>query len=312
MASYFEAHDNLIRELTTQWGTSLKRLLEEKHLYQRVSFNGREISEKIYSSIAHASAPETKIGKDRFSNEAPAILEAPLVVYTEQSIITEIQSGIQELRPTLLLSNVKLFCSVCDRREAFVPVVFREISADRNGNRNPQFKHLQVFHLSFECQGCKGIPETFLIKREGFSLWLEGRSPFETVEVPAFIPKKEAKFFRDAMVAMHGGKPLAALFYLRTFLEQFARRVTGIIGRETGEKIMEAYGTSIPVDLRDRTPSLREWYDKLSEAVHGAKEDEALFEEARLAVEKHFEVRKVFNLPEQLPHSSAAKETSGA
>jgi hypothetical protein len=41
----------------------------------------------------------------------------------------------------------------------------------------------------------------------------------EYVDVPNHIPKQERDLFRDAMIAVHGGKALAGLFYLRTFIE---------------------------------------------------------------------------------------------
>ena len=52
----------------------------------------------------------------------------------------------------------------------------------------------------------------------------------EQVILPSFIPKHEKHLFRDAVIAYQAGKFLAAVFYLRTFIEQFARRVAGIQG----------------------------------------------------------------------------------
>jgi hypothetical protein len=43
-------------------------------------------------------------------------------------------------------------------------------------------------------------------------------------------------------------------------------------------------------------PSLGEWYEKLSEALHSAKEDSELFESAREKIEKHFDIRRVHDL----------------
>jgi len=235
-----------------------------------------------------------------FEREYEALLAEPIMAGAEQVSFQDVGTGNIDLRPTLLLHNVRLVCSVCNSREAFAPVGSSDVSADRSGNHTKGFKNVQVFSIAYQCQVCKEIPETFLVRWEGLSLKLEGRSPFETLDIPPQIPKKEAKFYRDAVVAMHGGKTLAALFYLRTFLEQFARRVTGIAGRETGENIMEAYGTSIPENLRGSIPSMREWYGKLSEAVHGAREDATLFESAREAIDQHFDVRRVFKIPEKM------------
>lgn len=46
-------------------------------------------------------------------------------------------------------------------------------------------------------------------------------------------------------------------------------------------------------------PSLRSWYGRLSEALHAAKEDEALLAEARANIEQHFDIRRVFKIPER-------------
>jgi hypothetical protein len=45
-------------------------------------------------------------------------------------------------------------------------------------------------------------------------------------------------------------------------------------------------------------PSLAEWYDKLSVALHSAKADEDLFKNAQEKIEKHFEIRKAMTIPE--------------
>jgi hypothetical protein len=122
----------------------------------------------------------------------------------------------------------------------------------------------------------------------------------EYVEVPNYIPKSERDLFRDALIAVHGGKTLAGFFYLRTFIEQFARRLIGETGRRFGDELMEEYGKTLPPDQRDMMPSLREWYGRLSESIHLAKADEVVFEKARDAIEQHFDMRRVFRIPEEV------------
>jgi hypothetical protein len=158
-----------------------------------------------------------------------------------------------------------------------------------------------LFALLLQCQRCTGKPEAVLIRREGWRLSLHGRSPMEYVEVPKYIPKQERHLFRDAIIAGHSGKTLAGLFYLRTFIEQFARRVTGETGRRPGNEIMEDYGKTLPERHRGSMPSLREWYERLSEPIHAAKDDEKLFEEAKEAIELHFDIRRVFKIPDLQP-----------
>jgi hypothetical protein len=105
--------------------------------------------------------------------------------------------------------------------------------------------------------------------------------------------------YGDGLIAQQSGKVLAGLFYLRTFIEQFARRQTELWGRSTGDEIMKAYNETLPQDLSSRMPSLREWYDKLSGALHDAREDNELFEQAVRAINEHFDMRRVAKIPEK-------------
>lgn len=137
---------------------------------------------------------------------------------------------------------------------------------------------------------------------------LHGRSPMETLELPVQIPKPELKFYRDALIAYNTGKILAALFYLRTFIEQFGRRITGKTGKVTGDEIFDAYADTLPPHLKAQMPSLREWYDKISEPIHSATEDAGLFETAKTEIEKHFDIRRVFDIPETAPARAVETE----
>ena len=108
---------------------------------------------------------------------------------------------------------------------------------------------------------------------------------------------RERDHFRDALIAVHGGKPSAGLFYLRMFMELFARRATGETGKCYGEELMEAYYKDpAPPEHRGSLPNFKEWYGKLSEPVHTGKADEALFEEAREALDRHFDMRRLFKI----------------
>lgn len=153
-----------------------------------------------------------------------------------------------------------------------------------------------MFFLVYQCQRCQGEPEGFLVRRKDWTFMLEGRSPIEIIEVPNFVPKGQAHFVRDAIVARNSGKILAALFYLRTFIEQFARAKTGNQKRDPGDQVMDEYSATLPDKLRDQMPSLKEWYGKLSDAVHAARADADFFDEALPPILKHFEIRKVFEI----------------
>jgi hypothetical protein len=64
---------------------------------------------------------------------------------------------------------------------------------------------------------------------------------------------------------------------------------------------MEEYSQTLPDPMRSTMPSLKEWYCKLSEPVHSGVPNEKLFEEARDAIERHFDIRRVYKIPETKP-----------
>jgi hypothetical protein len=271
----------------------LKNLLENKHLYQHVTINAGEI---LKQQIEAEEKPNLKT--DLFKWSADELPKARFILLHQQQQLNGL---------SLVLSNVSLVCRNCGRREAFAPVWSADVSSPfvSGGRQITLPDGFQIFFLAYQCQRCFGKPEGFVVRREGWTLGLHGRSPIELVEVPPYLQKPESWLYRDAVVAFNSGKVLAALFYLRTLIEQFARRLTGTAGRATGEDILDAYYKLLPPEHKDHMPSLREWYDKLSEALHSARPDAALFEAAKPAIENHFEIRKVFNMPEPKPAEEA-------
>lgn len=103
--------------------------------------------------------------------------------------------------------------------------------------------------------------------------------------------------YQIGLVSFKSGKVLSAYFYLRTFIEQFARRITVINDKTTGTEIMDKYAKTAPEKIRGDMPSLKEWYDKLSEKLHGAIEDADTFTCAVAEINRHFEFRKLYKLP---------------
>jgi hypothetical protein len=235
---------SLTVSLSARAGEQLKSLLETKHLYQKVSINAGEEVERIFAEVVGGH-------REVFRNEAGKRLRENLVLSTTQLYIASRDGGVAASL-ALQVDNVKVFCAQCDRREAFSPIHYYDVANElvkrhSHGGSSPlPPPGFQLFVLIYLCQGCKKTFQGFIVRRQNWDLILEGRSPMEQVEVPAFIPRRERRLFRDAMIAIHGGKPLAALFYLRAFTEQFARRVTGLTGKVTGEAIMTAYNETLP------------------------------------------------------------------
>jgi hypothetical protein len=275
----------------------LKVLLETKHIYQKVSIQPETIISSLMKNVVQAQQANHSSTIQKGLQQKFDLTETP----------TFIEANVLQL--FIPVRNVKLFCQKCDAREAFKPILYSDVTFELLSKHNTQrvmrtetFKILystdfQLFVLVFQCQRCEFIPTVFIVKREGTDLMLEGRSPIEYVELPKFIPKEERKWFRDGVIAFQSGKVLAALFYMRTFIEQFARRKTGTLGdKKTGDEILTAYAATIPLNLRETMPSLAEWYDKLSAVIHTATEDAALFGAAREKIEEHFDIRRVHKL----------------
>jgi hypothetical protein len=162
--------------------------------------------------------------------------------------------------------------------------------------------------LEYTCQSCKQTPEVFLVRRRGVKLTNEGRSPIEHVEVPAFIPKPVRRFFSGAVVAHQSGQTLAALFLLRTVIEQWARAATESV-KVQADQVLDDYMLTLPEDFRARFPSLRALYGELSVDMHAATGSSGLFSRAVTEICEHFDARRLFKLHIETP--GATKSAAG-
>lgn len=286
---YFPEHgqQRLREQLGDEITRQLKILLEEKHLYQKVTVEAERIASAIGKNVTGS--------KNDWQRMAHSVLADPVI--PGQSNAPSVQ---------ITFPVARLFCSPCDERTVFKPIWYKDTTIETwsilKQTASPKFgaREGQLFVVAYQCQHCQAIPEGFLIRKEGWRFSLDGRSPMEEVQVPAYIPKKEKNLYRDALISRFAGKYLASVFYLRSFVEQFARRQTQLSGRENGDEIMEAYAAKLPVDKRDHMPSLREWYGKLSVPIHSADEAaaETLFDTAREEIDRHFDIRRVFKIAE--------------
>ncbi len=296
-----EGMDYVTAVLSSIAGERLKQLLEEKHLYQHVVIEDSVLLEME----PHVTAPE----RARFQAGVKQHFGENLQFIPFEGQLSE-GERVSSLHPelTLIVTSVKVYCPKCDSAEVSNPAWYAEIN-NLIKNRAERDKiplrynagNTQTFVLAYECQRCRAQLQSFIVRREGWKLYLHGRSPMEHIEVPKYIPKPESHLYRDAVIAFNTGKHLAGLFYLRSFIEQFARRLTGISGKETGDTIMDAYNETLPVAQCAQMPSLREWYDKLSEPIHAARDDEDVFKQGREEIERHLDIRRVFKIPEAPP-----------
>ena len=132
------------------------------------------------------------------------------------------------------------------------------------------------------------------MRRIGRKITLVGRSEFEEVKVPQYIPKAQHGFYSQAVIAFQSNQVLAALFLLRTLVEQHMRAATGS-NELRGDELCEKYASKQDKDLNSKFPSLRVVYGNLSDALHRADSDEALFRSELKNVCLHFEAKELFD-----------------
>ncbi len=304
-----QAFAKFVEEHNECWSAGLKLLLEEKHLYQKVEIR-----------IEHV----LKSARDDVSPSYESQLLQRIGVFLKQRLYPTTDAGTQldgspVLNAFLLVPNVKLYCRKCKSAEVYTSVYASEVSNELSKPRGPSSKvgrtlsaYYQVFFLALQCQRCQGDPECFLVRRRDQGLVFEGRSPFEHIELPSYIPEAERSLFRDAVISHQAGKTLAGLFYLRTFLEQYARRQTGVSDRISGDELLERYGKLLPASIREEIPSLRLWYERLSTAIHQASADGDLFVSAEEEIDRHFDMRRLFKLPDCTPEKvSSGSQNNG-
>lgn len=269
---------------------AFRNLLESKHLYQSIQIDTSREDVPTFSEA-------TGISKAALLHEWASLhngmwlLTDPLRPDDPQLAFA--LSKYVQFRPP----DIKLFCTTCDRVEAFNLTTCEDFMARGRAINEPvqsQQSVVQVFVLSYLCQSCKSVPEVFTVRREGLKVTLSGRTPIEHVDVHKAIPKSIAKFFSGAIVAHQSGQTLAANFLMRTLIEQFAYLQSA--KSKTAEDAIEKYMDNLPEDFKSRFPSFRDMYAILSEDIHTAKGSPKVFDETKSNLVKHFEARLLVEL----------------
>jgi len=286
---------------------NFRELLEKKHLYQNYNLDQGTIDAEIEKEIVEAPKEMAEELRGLYRN----ILDRGWnIMGKPQPMAQAIPNDdklLSQLPVIFILPTMKVYCSTCNRQEAFNPVFaesllekawvdyeLKEVPA-HDGEKSSPGKTVQVFALGFQCQSCKGLSEFFLIRREGLKLMLHGRSPMEHVVVPSFIPRSVRQYYGRAIVAFQSGETLAAIFLLRVLIEQYARDKSNDKDSKV-EPLIDEYMAGLPDDFKARFPSLREYWEKLSIAIHTANESEELFQEACSKIERHFDAKRLFEI----------------
>jgi hypothetical protein len=279
----------------------LRLLFEAKHLYQNVKVElpdlnvaQKELKEFLGKSIKDYPGSDDPIN---FFSISPSNIEWTINNPGRRRLpmgtpIENTDVSIEFTPPT-----VKLFCGNCKRVEAFNFQYGQDLLKEFIGVRgfSEPIKE-QVFSFAYQCQSCKSTPEIFVVRRDSLKLIQSGRTPIEEVELPAFLPKDQKKFFSDAVVAFNSGQIPAGKFLLRTFIEQYIRDFTKDKTSLNIDELFEKYGASLPSDFKQRFPSLAKIYSLLSTDIHSADSTIDLFIQTQKDIQEHFEAKKVFKI----------------
>lgn len=278
---------DLIEEAVKQ---AFKDLIEEKHLYQRVSLDSEYLKEG--ENVLVAEAEEAYAGDPHSLgkvNEYREELKENIDSYRNdewQIKSQDISQGLAVRNPRFSLPTVKIYCAghKCKEKQTYLP----------DTDRSYHSEYTYQYTLHYKCSYCNS-KVVLLISRRSSDLILCGRYPMERVICPKYIPKDFAKYYSDSVVAYNSGQILPAIFMLRVFIEQYMRSITGIDDKTTGDTIADAYAETLDTSLKGKCPSLKKAYDNLSMLMHNAKADARGYEAEREDIESHFEQLEVHN-----------------
>lgn len=301
----------------------ITELLERKHLYQSVSLDREIINQKMLEIEQKKFAANEEQEDWEIINQSHPIdgLEARKAEWRDQmnriiaylltnawgmevetcvnpsDAITRRESARERNSWQLMvLPLIKITCNHC---QSILPAhisgcieTWAEVPTYNPQGEAPSETFLQIFSFPYQCQSCRGEPIVFIVRREGLKLTLVGRSQFEKVTAPDSIPKPERRFYSEAIIAINAGRVLAGLFFLRTILEQYMRRVLKLstTERRTGDELGDAYAKLLDDEFPKKYKTLKTIYADLSEDIHAAAGDQSLFADSAKHIQKHFDL----------------------
>jgi hypothetical protein len=265
-------------------------LLEEKHLYQSIDV-------PMPTEIALLAK---KANRDKLEDSLVNYFDGPWHLHHPATPAPQDPDFKSLGFFSAPIPFIKTHCTECKAVYPFSPMsAIDQFRADPTQGvplMNSIGQVVQTFALTFLCQGCRRLPEVFLVRRVGPKLTLSGRAPIEHVNVPKVIPEAAKVYVSGGIVAHQSRQTLAGLFLLRTSIEQWIRSLGA--KHEKADQAIEWYMSTLPDDFKSWVPSLREIYGALSEAIHKADGSAELFEKTNADIERHFDARRVRGLPD--------------
>ncbi len=276
---------------------SVKRLLEEKHLYQEQAVVFPDVNVIFDKLGEHINLHPIQIrGVLNYVYKESVDLEwkvQPPTGQREVGVYTRSDSDLAIVAIDFAPPTVRTYCQVCNSIEPFNFVHSTDFLKDFR--RSPiEIKTEQVFLFAYQCQGCKTAPEIYMVKRFKMKLSLCGRTPAEQVLIPLYIPKPLRKYYSDALVSFYSGQTLAGSYLLRNFIEQVIRGTSiDPIAKDMDELFIE-YADKLPEDFKARFPSLQRIYYELAAYQENSSGADDLFQLAKEKIDLHFEARRLF------------------
>lgn len=291
MTTVSEEIQNYSKQFNSIISKAIKNLIEEKHHYQSFSIDFEPVLSSMPKERAN-SYPSTNFFAAAECGRIPILSWYPQKgKYLDEFGLIKFQN-----EPSIFvfqIPTVKVFCTKCDRLEPFNPYQFED---DRQFAFRNFYK--QLYFFQFQCQSCKGNIISYLISRDKNKLMIVGRDPIELPVINRDFPKNEKKWISDALVARNCGQILPAIFLVRTFIEQYLRRLfPGIpMDKNSTELLFENYNKTLPDDFKCRFPSFAKIYSDLSALIHEAREDIEILNNSIISLKEHFEAKRVFKI----------------
>jgi len=274
---------------------AFQKLLNTKHLYQTVDVDFEPAIREEATEIFRRRNRDSIGGVIKLNPKKSTLDEVRQELFAELDALDwfcGILLPVPPHRVCFSLLPVRTLCSVCDEVTAFNlwdqdEQSVRTITLGSKGE--------QVFTFTLQCQGCRSRVVVFMVRRKGRKIQLVGRSEFEEVKAPSYIPKEHKGFYSQALVAFNCGQTLAALFLLRTLIEQHMRTETALTDlRGEDEDLCDEYNKTLDDDFKGRFASFKDVYGKLSDALHRASPNESLFKSEIERVRLHFQGLELF------------------
>ena len=191
-----QGYEQIRRVVGQHIAETIKTLLEKKHLYRSLEVASPQAA---IGSVVMEVQPAVENGRKIREELA---LEADALILTRWNLVDPRGSwSALNDECTVIIPHIKTFCLECDRVEPFNCVAATDylVSKAPLASYHTGSGIVQNFVLSFWCQGCKRIPEVFIVRRVGSKLTLCGRSPMEHVDVPKYLPPQAKEYVAGAM-----------------------------------------------------------------------------------------------------------------